>query len=280
MAELTLAVFGDVVGRPGREAFTHAAAVARRDLGADLIIVNGENARHGRGLHPDGYRDLRDAGADAVTLGDHYLDDPRVVPLLLDAAEPVARPVNGRGASGAETAVRLEAGQTSLWIITVLGRLFMREEVDDPIAAIDARVETIVEREPDSLVLVEVHAEATSEKIAAAWHCLERWPRRVVGVVGSHTHVPTADARILDGLLAAQTDLGMCGALRGVIGFAVDASLRRLRDQGPSGLKLASEDPCAQGCLLRIDTDARAATAIQTLSIHPDGLETAFAPSS
>ena len=267
MTSILIGWFGDIVGRPGRDAIAHAAP-RLRDAGADILIANAENARHGRGLHPTGFDEIRAAGIDAITLGDHTTDDPRLLALLEDPHHPVAKPINLPMWPSAKTRVRLEHGGTALHVLTVIGCLFMRIEPADPFDALDREIESITRTDPRALVLVEIHAEATSEKIALVWHCRRRWPENVLVAVGSHTHVQTADPRIVEDHLAAITDVGMCGGRRGVIGFRIQPSLERFRGIRSTPLDVAEADVAAEGCLIRLDTGARRATQISPFRIE------------
>lgn len=278
---ITVAWLGDVVGPLGRAAAGHAARVLRSgDRPADLVIVNGENARHGRGLHPDGYRELRSAGIDAVTLGDHALDDHRIDRILADPSEPVSAPVNMARARPElrgvmelgvrrcrESGVTGEGGKgVRLMVVSVLGRLFLSERSEpDAFEAVDRAAERA--SAVGATLLVEVHAEATSEKQALAAHAAARWPGVAAAVVGSHTHCATADERLVGGAVAAVTDLGMTGCWTGVIGFGAAGSVRRLREIRPSQLRLAEGPARAEGVRITLDTDNRAATAIERLRI-------------
>lgn len=256
MTTLTIAWFGDVVGKPGRLALARALDSLRAAGRAELFLANAENARHGRGLHPAGYEELRAAGLHAMTLGDHAQDDARVLPLLEDPDHPLVAPANLPGWASAKRSLEIVPG---VHVVPCLGRLFMKPEIPSPFEALDDRLATIVETQPEAIVLVEVHAEATSEKAAVLWHCRERWSDTVLGVVGSHTHVQTSDARIVDGRTAAMSDLGMCGASRGVIGFTIAPSLDRFREVGRPPLDVAEADPVAEGCLITLDLEARRA---------------------
>lgn len=263
MADLKVAFFGDVVGAPGLRAFAHAAKSLRDSGRADLIIVNGENAKNGSGLSPDAYKELRRAGADAVTLGDHCFKDRRICDDLDDPIKPVCRPANlavgargKRAARIAMTEVQMRAFP-AVHVLTVLGRLFMPLPANDPFEAVDREVAALAAADDRCLVIVEIHAEATSEKLAMVWHCARRWPQRIVAVVGSHTHVQTADARIVEGSLAAITDLGMCGGHRGVIGRKVEPVLEMMTRQNPFPYEVADEDVIAHGVLISIDSADR-----------------------
>lgn len=273
MANLAVAFFGDIVGEPGRRAFAHAAKALREQGRVDLVIVNGENARNGSGLSPDNYKEIRRAGADAITLGDHCFKDARIADYLDDGAKPVSRPANISARARGKTRVRLippglpsEAGGGT-HVVTLLGRIFMSMPADDPFAALDREVDRVARSDPEGIVIVEVHAEATSEKIALAWHALANWPRRVVAVVGTHTHVQTADARILDDSLAAITDLGMCGGHRGIIGRMAEPVLGFMTRQAPAAFAVADQDLAACGAILTIDTAARRCLSIEAIRI-------------
>lgn len=271
MTPLRIAWLGDVVGRAGRVSVTHAAPLLRSEHGASVLIANAENTRHGRGLHPSGYQEIRAAGIDAMTLGDHTADDQRLRPILEDPDEPIAKPANLAQWPSAKTSIRLPPHpgiDAPIHVVTILGRLFMRFEAEPPFDALDRAVEAIVRREPDAMVLVEIHAEATSEKIAMVWHSRRRWPDHILAVVGSHTHVQTSDARLIDDRLATITDLGMCGSRRSVIGFDIQASLERFRGERTTPLDVAEEEPAAEGCLIDLDTQSRRAVGIEAFRIE------------
>jgi len=269
---LKLAFFGDIVGEIGRRAFLSGAARVREEHGVRLVVVNAENARNGSGLHPEGYREIRGVdrrsgralGADALTMGDHVFADTRVKAFLEDPAEPILRPANLSVLAPGKRSVRLcpDAKWPPIVVVTVLGRLFMKLPADDPFAALDRELSLIAETDPDALVVAEVHAEATSEKQALAWHCARKWGGRVVAVVGTHTHVPTADARLLDGAVAAITDLGMCGPRASILGREVDLVLKAMTTQYMTNLDVATGDPAAQGVVVTIDPERRRAVEI------------------
>lgn len=269
MNPLTIAFFGDVVGDPGRRAFAHAARALRAERRADLIVVNGENAKHGSGLSADNYRALRDAGADAVTLGDHCFREKQAIPLLDDPREPVSRPANLAATAPGKRTARVEPsapGAPALHVITVLGRLQMPVPADDPFAAIDRELAAIADAH--AVALVEIHAELTSEKQAVAWHCARKWGGLVIAVVGTHTHVQTADARVLAGGTAYLTDLGMTGPHDSVIGVRTEIVLRRFLGSTPGRFEPADGGVLVQGAVVDAGDDGRA-TAISTFSIAP-----------
>lgn len=290
MSELTIAFLGDCVGSLGRTAVAAAVRELRSSGRPCLIIANGENSRNGSGISPDNYRELRRAGGpppgpphacavDAITLGDHCFKDRAIVPFLNDPDEPIARPANLSARAPGKRVIRLKnpaTGGTSspVYVVTVLGRIFMPMPADSPFDAVDRELAAIPE--PDAMVLVEVHAETTSEKQAMAWHCVERWSSparaRVVAVVGTHTHVRTADARILEHAVAAITDAGMCGPHNGVIGRDARATLEAMTTQSPTALEVACGDARAQGVRIRIDSAMRSPLSIDPIDLAVPGL--------
>lgn len=220
---------GDVVGRPGRNAVAALLPALREELRIDLAIVNGENSAGGAGLTAEIARELRTAGADVVTNGNHVWDQRQFMKDI-DTLEFCIRPMNlapgnpGRG-----------------WIVTkdvlvmnAIGRTFMAP-ADDPFRAVDAVLAEVGEGVPRVRIL-DWHAEATSEKIAMAWHL----DGRTSAVVGSHTHVPTADPRVLPGGTALVTDTGMVGPRDSVLGMDPAVIVARFRDGMPRRFEVAS----------------------------------------
>ncbi len=290
MTTLRVAFLGDIVGKAGRRAFAHALPILRQQHAADIIIANAENVRHGRGLHDAGYRELMNApagGPDALTLGDHALDDTSVLPILADPAARLARPWHMDGFNDTHKRFTLApisqrsplAGRASklppIAVVTVLCRVFMTRDVPDPFQQTDDAVAHITRHHNDALIILETHGEATSEKNALAHHAATTHPNRIIAVLGTHTHVPTNDARIIgpdgataDAGTAALTDLGMCGATNGVIGFNPTESTARLRT-GRGQFHPLEGPALATGALIDINTTSRAATRITPIKI-PD----------
>lgn len=264
-----IAFFGDIVGVPGRRAFAAGVKTVKERFGPLVVIANAENVRNGSGLHPEGYRELRDAGADALTLGDHCYKDTRIMPYLEDPKEPIARPANLAAGARGKSRVRLPLTPAGphLYVVTVLGRLFMSIPANDPFAAVDRMVEQIAHEDESALVLVEIHAEATSEKGAMAWHCLKRWPRRVIAVLGTHTHVQTADARLLQHSLAVMSDVGFCGGHDGVIGRTAESVLHVMTTQNPASMDVCDAEVRADGCVITLDLGSRRADRIDPFQI-------------
>lgn len=243
---------GDVVGRPGRDAVTALLPGLRDELTIDRVVVNGENSAAGRGITVKTANDLFAAGADVITSGNHIFDVRDFVPAL-DDDWPVLRPANyppqapGRG-------VVCVGGLT---VINLMGRVFVTPPVDDPFQVIEPLLR---QADPASAIVVDFHAEATSEKQALAWHL----DGRVAAVVGTHTHVPTADARVLPRGTAMVTDLGMVGARDSVIGDDVDAVIQRFVTGMPTRLPVAAGPEVSfNAVLIEIDDRTHRATHIQ-----------------
>jgi metallophosphoesterase (TIGR00282 family) len=225
---MNILLLGDVVGRPGREAVTRHLPALRRDLGLDVAIVNAENAAHGFGLTEKICGELYEAGADILTTGNHVWDQREIIPYL-DRDPRVLRPANfppGTVGSGSYRH-RCNDGRGIL-VINLMGRLFM-DALDDPFRALDAAIAgQALGRDPTAIV-VDFHGEATSEKTAFGHFC----DGRVSAVIGTHTHIPTADHQILPGGTAYMSDLGMCGNYDSVIGMDKTASMRRFMTKMP-----------------------------------------------
>jgi calcineurin-like phosphoesterase len=202
--------------------------------------------------------------------------------MLDDAGEPIARPANlsARAPGKRRVKLALPGADGPLYVVTVLGRIFMPIPADSPFDALDREIGSIPEE--GAMVVVEIHAEATSEKAAIAWHCAMKYSGatvpgesvppapgspRVVAVVGTHTHVQTADVRIVERQLAAITDLGMTGPHRSIIGRSIPATLEAMVNQTASALDVASDDPRAQGIVVTLDTVHRRAISVSAFDL-------------
>ncbi len=247
---------GDVVGRSGRDALIAQLPGLRARLQTDLVIVNGENASHGFGLAPDMAEAFFKAGADVVTLGNHAWDRKELVGYI--GGQPrLIRPLNyPPGTPGAgHVLVELPGGKRAL-VVQVMGRLFM-EPTDDPFRMTAELLGRYRLGGTVDAIVVDVHAEATSEKAGFA----HSFDGRVSLVVGTHTHVPTADAQILPGGTAFQTDAGMCGDYDSVIGMEKGVAAARFWRRMP-GERLAPADGEATLCGVVVDTDAVTGLAV------------------
>lgn len=221
---MRLLFLGDVMGRGGRAAVAAALPVLRRDWRLDFVIVNGENATGGMGLSPEHAKGLFEAGADCVTLGDHAFDQ-RAMREFASAEPRILRPLNfaKSGAPGQGVRVYDVPGGRKVAVAQVLGQVFMKQPYDDPFSAIEPVLRTYPRGGQVQALVVDMHCEATSEKTAMGHWC----DGRASLVVGTHTHIPTADAQILGGGTAYQTDAGMCGDYDSVIGMQKDEPMRR-----------------------------------------------------
>ncbi len=248
---MRLLFLGDIVGSCGRKAVTGLVPELRRELDLDYVVVNGENIAGGRGITPQTSDDLLRHGVDLISGGNHTFQH-RDVYSYLDSCSRIARPVNyPPGAPG-----RGIVHYKDLTLVNIIGRVFMGADYDDPFRAVDDALATI---DPRRFILVDLHAEATSEKQAMGWHL----DGRVTAVVGTHTHVPTADVRVLPKGTAYCTDAGMCGARDSVIGDEVDAVLSRFLTQMPTRLPPADGVAQVNGLLIEADGSSFRATRIE-----------------
>jgi 2',3'-cyclic-nucleotide 2'-phosphodiesterase len=251
---------GDVVGRPGRDAVQALLPGLRVETGADLVIANGENAAGGAGLTAALAHELREAGADVVTNGNHVWDQRSFISEI-DQLDFCIRPINlppgnpGRGWTVAKGAL----------VVNALGRVFMNA-YDDPFRAVDALLAELGEGAPKVRIL-DWHAEATSEKVAMGWHLDGRFS----AVVGSHTHVPTADARVLPGGTAFVSDTGMVGPRDSVLGVRTDIILERFRTMIPRRFETAEGPAVFNSVLVDVDEATGRARSIARIDREHDG---------
>lgn len=264
---MRLAFFGDVVGRSGRDGLADHLPMLRRRLGLDFVIINAENAASGFGITENTARELFEAGADCLTLGNHSWDQKEALTYIV--REPrLIRPLNyspladapGRGAQLFET----QTGRRVL-VVNLLGRVHM-DSLDDPFAAVDRELEACPLGAAADAVVVDMHAEATSEKMAMGHFC----DGRASLVVGTHTHVPTADAQILPGGTAYQTDAGACADYDSVIGNQKEEPLRRFTTRISGGRYRPAEGP-ATVCGVYVETNDATGLAVRIEPIRVGG---------
>jgi metallophosphoesterase (TIGR00282 family) len=257
---------GDIVGRPGRE-------LVRRGLGAiveheaiDFVIANAENAAAGFGVTREIGDHLLEWGVDVMTSGNHIWDKKEALDYI--GTEPrLLRPANypaGVPGNGSYLA-RTRAGET-IGVINVMGRVFMLN-IDDPFAVVVREIEAM--RQRTRTIFVDFHAEATSEKIAMGWHL----DGRVSAVIGTHTHVQTADERILPKGTAYLTDVGMTGPHDSIIGVEIEPSLGRFLNALPAKFETATANPRLHAVIVETDAQTGRATDIERLSLGVDDLE-------
>lgn len=242
-------IIGDVVGKSGRAAVAQHLPSLIESLHLDFVILNGENATHGFGLSPDHARGFFELGVDCIILGNHSFDRKEIIPMLKEDAR-IIRPLNyPEGTPGRGLTVLDGRKGHRVAVVQVLGRLFMTPEADNPFAAADAAL-TRLEGERLDAVFVDVHAEATSEKMALG-HYLDG---RVTAVEGTHTHIPTADLQLLPGGTGFQTDIGMTGDYDSVIGMTKESSIARFTNVG-ARVKFGPAEAEATLCALFIESD-------------------------
>lgn len=255
-------LLGDVVGRPGRTAVAHRVPELRTSLNLDLVIVNGENSAGGAGIDAKTAGELRDGGVDLITLGDHAWQRRGVGEFLSRAEDYCVRPANYPGdAPGMGWLTHPLPNGGTLGLFNVLGRVFTGALVDCPFDVSDKLLSGPL-RECD-IVICDIHAEATSEKIALGWYL----DGRVSAVVGTHTHVPTADERVLPAGTAYITDLGMCGSSAGVLGMDREVALFRFRTGRPASYKVAKGETELNGVVVAVDASTGKATAIERICV-------------
>jgi 2',3'-cyclic-nucleotide 2'-phosphodiesterase len=251
---------GDVVGAPGRRIVRERLRGLKRDIGADLTVVNGENAAGGAGLTTATAEELFAAGAEVLTTGNHVWDKREAL-TLLDREPRILRPANyPEGSPGAGVVVVTVAG-TRVAVVNLMGRVFM-PLVDDPFRAADRIVDEL--RGTARVVLVDFHAEATSEKIAFGWYL----DGRVAAVLGTHTHVATADARVLPGGTAFMADVGMTGPFDSVIGVKKEQAIERFRTSRSIPYETADGDVRLAAVRVDVDPASGTATAIERIELR------------
>jgi len=246
----------DIVGRPGYVAVTESLAALRKELSLDLVVVNAENAADGSGLTVRQFKGLMAAGVDAITMGDHIYRKMELRPLL-ELGQRIVKPANFPAAApGPPWIVVPGRDGHEVAVISLMGRVFMRP-VDCPFAAVDRVLSEI----PKSVKvrIVDIHAEATSDKQTIARYL----DGRVSAVMGTHTHVPTADARILKGGTAYQTDVGMTGPYDSVIGRDVERVTMTTTTFEPIHFHVATGDVRICGALIEVDPVTGLATSIE-----------------
>lgn len=250
----------DVIGSPGRKVAHGLVRLVRRQTRADAVVLNGENSAGGFGITPETFREFMELGVDVVTTGNHVWDKKEVLPLL-DRETRLLRPANYPPGNPGRGIVVVEVGGARLAVANLQGRIFMAP-IDDPFRAADQLLDSLA-GEADAVV-VDFHAEATSEKQAFARYL----DGRVAAVVGTHTHVQTADERILPGGTATITDLGLTGGLDGVIGMKYEISLHRqlLQTRGER-MQPADGDLHLQGAVVELDPSTGLARSIDRISV-------------
>jgi len=254
---LTILCIGDIFGEPGRRALAHFLPRLRAELEVDLVVANVENAAAGFGVTPALARGFLDGGVDVMTSGNHVWDRKEIIEYIVKE-NLLLRPANyPRGTPGVGSVV-LKAGAHRVGVLNLQGRVFMTP-IDCPFLTADAEVERLRGETP--VIVVDMHAEATSEKQAMGWYL----DGRVSAVVGSHSHVQTADERLLPGRTAYLTDLGITGPFDSVIGVDKELAIQRFLTGMPNRFEPARGRARVQGAVIRIDPESGRALAIERI---------------
>lgn len=248
---------GDIVGKPGRHTVAQVLPQLRKELKLDFVIANVENIAHGKGLTAKTWEEVRALGIDVGTGGNHTFskDDARV--LLADTAQPLVRPANVWPSEPGRGSITIASPAGKVRVLNFMGQSFMQDEPTSPFVAADQ----LLTDEKVAATVVDMHAETSSEKVAMGWHL----DGRVSLVVGTHTHVPTADARILPGGTAYVTDAGMCGLRDGIIGVDRSVIMPRFLGGEKQPHSFAEHGPVVfNAVLVEVGADGRA-TSIQRI---------------
>ncbi|MCQ4574762.1 MAG: TIGR00282 family metallophosphoesterase [Candidatus Brocadiales bacterium] len=254
-------VLGDVVGQPGRDIIENRLPALLKEEKIDFAVANAENAAGGSGITQDAARQLFASGLNVLTTGDHVWKKKEAIPVL-ETESRILRPANysplakGRG----WVVVKTHLGP-DIAIINLLGRVFM-SPIDCPFRAVDRILKEVSGRA--QIIIVDIHAEATSEKVAMGWYL----DGRVSAVVGTHTHIQTADERVLPESTAYITDLGMTGPYHSVLGRNKDHVLKFITTQMPTRFEVAKEDVRMSGVIITVDASTGKAEGIKRLVVH------------
>jgi metallophosphoesterase (TIGR00282 family) len=263
---IRLLFIGDIVGRPGRELVRQGLQVIVEHHQIDLVIANAENSAAGFGITREIGDQLLDWGVDVMTSGNHIWDKKEALDYI--GAEPrLLRPANyPAGAPGNGSYLARTRDGRPVGVVNVMGRVFMLN-IDDPFAVVLREIEALKQR--TRVIFVDFHAEATSEKIAMGWHL----DGRVTAMVGTHTHVQTADERILPNGTAYLTDVGMTGPHDSIIGVEIAAALGRFLTALPQKFETATGNPRLNAVVIEADEKTGQATSIERLSLNADDLQ-------
>ncbi|TDY50552.1 hypothetical protein C7445_102104 [Alicyclobacillus sacchari] len=242
---MNILFLGDIVGEPGRRCAQEILTQLLKDLRPDLVVANAENATRGKGLSRKSAEELYDAGIEIITMGNHTWDQRQIFEFI-DDDRRIVRPLNYPEGTPGRGYTICRVNQVDVLIVNVMGRTFL-SQLNCPFAALDE----VLARHPQIRhVIVDVHAETTSEKLAIGW----AFAGRVSAVIGTHTHVPTADARVLPGGTAYITDVGMVGPRDGILGMRREPVIERMRTHLPNRFEVA--DGPRQFCAVSIELDS------------------------
>jgi len=261
--KLNILCVGDVVGRPGRRVLAEKLQELVKQYSIDCIIANAENAAGGSGLTPQIYEKLLRYGVNLITLGDHTFRKKDIVPIL-ESKDDIVRPANlSANAAGRGTAVYKTSKGPTVGIISLIGRIFMKP-ADCPYAAVDKILPQLQQK--CDIVIVDFHAEASSEKVAMGYHL----DGRVSCVFGTHTHITTADEKILPKGTAYITDVGMTGPHESILGRGIENVLKSFRTQMPVSFEIATGDTKISAILVTVDSNTKLAERIERITVSSE----------
>ena len=261
--KLNILCIGDIVGRPGRRILADKLGAIVKELGVDCVIANAENAAGGSGLTPQIYDKLLRYGVNLITLGDHTYRKKDIIETL-ETCSDIARPDNfSKFAAGKGFALYQTGKGVTVGVVSLVGRVFMKP-ADCPYEAIDRIIPKL--KQQAEIIFVDFHAEATSEKIAMGYYV----DGKVSCVFGTHTHVVTADERILPGGTAYISDLGMTGAHDSVLGRKTESVIKSFRTQMPFAFEIATDDVRINGILVTVDSNSGKAERIERVRIDAE----------
>ncbi len=265
---LRILFLGDIVGEPGRKAVRARLPEIKNERGVDFAIVNGENVAGGRGITPKLSIELLRAGAAVITTGDHAWDQAEI--LAYFPTEPrLLRPINYPPETPGQGSVVLDTAKGRVAVLNVQGRAFIQPPLENPFLAAEAEARRLREEESVRVIFVDVHAETTSEKIAMA----RLLDGTVSAVVGTHTHVQTADETILPGGTAFLCDAGMCGPVESILGRKIEPVVEKFRTGLPGRFPVARGRVDLRGVLVDVDEGSGKALAIERFAEQFDPLE-------
>jgi len=258
--------FGDIVGRPGREAIKKILPELKKKYEPDLVLANGENLSHGRGISLSGFKELRESGIDWLTSGNHAFARKEAKEIFEDKNQPILRPANWpKGAPGRGYEI-INLRSKKILLINLIGRVYMAQQFNDPFACVDNILEdySLVKSagcDKVDEIIVDWHAEASSEKMVMGWYL----DGRVSAVLGTHTHVGTDDAQILPQGTAYVSDIGMVGPKNSVLGVDKEIVLKRFLTQMPHQMEVAQGPVLVNAVLLTLDDAAGLAQNIEKI---------------
>ncbi len=268
---LTVLILGDIVGESGRTAVIARLPELKAKYGLDFIVVNGENAAGGRGITGRITIDLLRAGVSVITTGDHVWDQKEILGFI-DTEPRLLRPVNYPDGAPGNGSIVLETAKGKIGVINVQARTFMQPILENPFHSVEAAVTKM--RSDTANIIVDVHGETTSEKIA-----LGRFlDGKVSAVIGTHTHVQTADEQIFEGGTAFLCDAGMCGPVKSILGRAIDPIMNRFISNLPASFPVASGEVRLRGALVEIDESTGRAVQITRVDEPGPGVNASSEP--